>query len=151
MKLARISKENAGSHVQNPGNHISLGSYPDSGHHATARAGKDSISISAQHNGPMSETYDSLLGFGLDRSDFSESRITCSKDLSSDPKSHLKSYGLEFTPRGISISYLPKEGDKLAHAEVAFLLISFLSVCPNYSLGRDASLARLGLAIEKSL
>ncbi|HQT44405.1 MAG TPA: hypothetical protein PLO51_00345 [Candidatus Micrarchaeota archaeon] len=151
MKLARLPKENAGSHVQNPGSPGPSYGYPDSSHHATTRAGKDSISISAQHNGPLSETYDSLLGFGLDRSDFSETRITCAKDLSTDPKSHLKSYELEFTPQGISISYLPKDGDKLAHAEAAFLLISFLSACPNYSIGRDTALARLGLAIEKSL
>ncbi len=115
------------------------------------KLGGDLISIPVSHKGELSDTYDSLLEFGFDTAELSENSISCSKDLSANPGSHIARYELDFSMDSISIHYVPVESDRLAHAEAAYLLLSFLEACGNYSTDSQSLAHAISAALEKSL
>ena len=121
------------------------------GIHAKGHGASDTISVSAFHKGGLPETYDSLLEFGFDVSELSENSITCSKDLSTSPGSHIMRYELDFSAGLISMSYVPVEGDRLAHAEAACLFLSILEACGNYSADSKSLAHAISVALGKSL
>ncbi len=113
--------------------------------------GGNSIFLQAVHKGTLDATYDSLLGFGFDTLVLHEKSILCSKDLSSNPKSHIRSYDMEFAKKHVLIRYLPQDGDKLAHAEAVQLLLSFFDALGSYSANMGMASRAIAGAIEKSL
>jgi len=111
----------------------------------------DSISIAVSHKGDLSGTYDSLLEFGFDSAQLLEDRILCSKNRVLEHGAHIESYNLDFALDYVSIDYKPVEGDNLAHAEAAYLLVSFLEACGNYLADSQSLAHAVSIALGKSL